>query len=186
MRPMLLVVVAAALVAACGRGGASPLPADQPPTFNDTDVGFLQAMIPHHQQAIDMAKLVEGRTQRPELVKLATSITASQGAEIRTMQGFLTRWNRPAPAAGEAGHDEPQAPGMLGQGQLDWLKTLEGVRFDLGFVTMMRTHHGGAVEMAEAELRSGSSASIKTLAKRMIAAQQAEIRQLQGWKDAWS
>jgi uncharacterized protein (DUF305 family) len=186
VRRILTALVAAVLLAACARSAATQPTASKAAAFNDADVTFLQEMIPHHQQAIDMAKLVEGRTQRPELVKLATSITASQGAEIRTMQGFLTRWNRPAPAAGEAGHDEPQAPGMLGQGQLDWLKTLEGVRFDLGFVTMMRTHHGGAVEMAEAELRSGSSASIKTLAKRMIAAQQAEIRQLHGWKDAWS
>jgi uncharacterized protein (DUF305 family) len=185
VRRILIALVAAALLAACARSAATQ-PTASEAAFNDADVAFLQDMIPHHQQAIDMAKLVEGRTRRPELVKLATSITASQGAEIRTMQGFLTRWNRPAPAVEGAGHDEPQAPGMLGEGQLDWLQTLAGARFDLGFVTMMRTHHGGAVEMAEAELRSGSSASIKTLAKRMIAAQQAEIRQLQGWKDAWS
>jgi uncharacterized protein (DUF305 family) len=184
VRRILTALVAAVLLAACARSAATQPTASKTAAFNDADVTFLQDMIPHHQQAIDMAKLVEGRTQRPELVKLATSITASQGAEIRTMQGFLTRWNRPAPAAGEAGRDEPQPPGTLGQGQLDWLKTLEGVRFDLGFATMMRTHHGGAVEMAEAELRSGSSASIKTLTKRMIAAQQAEIRWLQGWKDA--
>jgi hypothetical protein len=49
MRPICVAVVAAALLAACGRGGASPLPADQPTAFNDADVGFVQAMLPHNQ-----------------------------------------------------------------------------------------------------------------------------------------
>jgi uncharacterized protein (DUF305 family) len=186
VRPILIAVAAAVLLAACARSAATQPTASKAAAFNDADVAFLQDMIPHHQQAIDMAKLVDGRTQRPELVKLATSITASQGAEIRTMQGFLTRWNRPGPAVGGTGHDQSQAPGMLGEGQLDWLQTLQGARFDLGFVTMMRTHHGGAVELAEAELGAGASAAVKALARQMITAQQAEIRQLHGWKDAWS
>jgi len=182
----ILIALAAVLLAACARSAATQPTASTAATFNDADVRFLQEMIPHHQQAIEMAELVDGRTQRPELVKLAATIITSQDAEIRTMQGFLTRWNRPAPAVEGAGHDESQAPGMLGEGQLDWLQTLEGTQFDLGFVTMMRTHHGGAVEMAETELRAGASAAVKALARRMIAAQQAEIRQMHGWKDAWS
>ena len=186
MRRILIALAALVLLAACARSAATQSTSGKAAAFNDADITFLQDMIPHHQQAIEIAKLVDGRTQRPELVELATSITASHSAEIRTMQGFLTRWNRPAPAVEGAGHDESQAPGMLGEGQLDWLQTLEGTQFDLGFVTMMRTHHGGAVEMAEVELHSGSSAEVKTLARRMIAAQQAEIRQLHGWKDAWS
>jgi len=186
VRRILIALAAAVLLGACARSAATQPTSGQTAAFNDADVRFLQEMIPHHQQAIEMAELVEGRTRRPELVKLAATITTSQGAEIHTMQGFLTHWNRPAQAVEGAGHDESQAPGMLGEGQLDWLQTLEGARFDLGFVTMMRTHHGGAVEMAEAELRSGSSAEVKALARRMIAAQQAEIRQLHGWKDAWS
>ena len=186
MRRILIALAALVLLAACARSAATQSTSGKAAAFNDADITFLQDMIPHHQQAIEMAKLVEGRTRRPELVKLATSITASQGAEIRTMRGFLTRWNRPAPAVGGTGHDQSQAPGILGQGQLDWLQTLQGARFDLGFVTMMRTHHGGAVEMAEAELRAGSSVAVKALARQMIAAQQAEIRQLHGWQDAWS
>lgn len=186
MRRILLAGVAAALLAACGRGAASPLPADQTPGFNDADVGFLQAMIPHHQQAIDMAKLVSGRTRRPEVVKLAARITASQAAEIRSMQAWLTRWNRPAAADAGSPHDQSQPPGMLAEGQLEWLQTLTGTQFDLGFLTMMRTHHSGAVEMAETELRSGASAEVKALARKIIAAQQSEIRQLQRWKDTWT
>jgi uncharacterized protein (DUF305 family) len=185
VRPILLAVVAAALLAACGRGAASPLPADQTPTFNHADVGFLQAMIPHHQQAIDMAKLVTGRTRRPELVKLATSIATSQAAEIRRMQAWLTRWRRPAAGAGTR-HDQTPLPGMLAEGQLEWLQTLTGSQFDLGFLTMMGTHHRGAVELAEAELRSGASMEVKAFAAQLAAAQQRELRQMQQWKDTWT
>jgi uncharacterized protein (DUF305 family) len=186
VRTILIALVATALLAACGRGAATPLPAAQAAAFNDADVRFLQDMIPHHQQAIDMAKLVDGRTRRPELVKLASRITSSQDAEIRTMQAWLSRWNRPAPAEDGMQPDRSQVPGMLAEGQLDWLETLQDVQFDLAFLTMMRTHHGGAIEVAEAELRAGSAAEVKALAKQMIAAQQTEIRQLHRWKDAWS
>jgi len=186
VRRILIALAAAVLLAACARSAATQATSGKAAAFNDADVRFLQDMISHHQQAIEMAKLVDGRTQRPELVKLAATITAGHSAEIRTMQGFLTRWNRPAPAARGTGHDESQAPGMLGQGQLDWLQTLKGAQFDLGFVTMMWTHHGGAVAIAEAELAAGSLAAVKTLARQMIAAQQAEIRQMHRWKDAWS
>jgi uncharacterized protein (DUF305 family) len=185
MRPILLAVVAAALLAACGRGAASPLPADQPPALNDADVGYLQAMIPHHQQAISMAKLVTGRTRRPEVVELAATIAASHTAETRSMRAWLTRWRRPATA--DAGsHDPSLLPGMLAEGQLEWLETRTGAQFDLGFLTMMGTHHRGAVELTEAELRAGASAEVKALARKIIATQQREIRQMQRWKDTWA
>ena len=186
MRRLVLTLVAAIVLAACGRDAATPPTAAQAPAFNDTDVRFLQDMIPHHQQGIEMAKLVDARSRRAELVTLAARIITSQGAEIRTMQGWLARWNRPAPTIEGTDQDQRQVPGMLAPGQLDWLATLTGAQFDLGFVTMMRTHYGGAVEVAETELRSGSSAEVRALATRMIAAQQAEIRRLHRWKDAWS
>lgn len=186
MRPILLALLAAATLAACGRGGASPLPADQPPPFNDADVGFLQAMLPHHQQAITMAKLTTGRTRRPEVAKLAATITASHAAETRSMQTWLTRWERPAAADAGTDHAPSHLPGLLGEGQLEWLQTLNGTQFDLGFLTMMGTHHRGAVELAEAELRSGASTEVKAFARQMIAAQQREIHQMQQWKDTWT
>jgi uncharacterized protein (DUF305 family) len=182
---VVLALTAAVLLAACGRG-ASTNPAAA--SFNASDVRFLQDMIGHHQQAIEMAKLVDGRSHRPQLTKFAAGIAATRQAEISTMRGWSTRWNQPTPpppatAMGAAGSPPP---GMLGRGQLDWLKLLKGPRFDLGFVTMMDTHHGGAVEMAEAELRTGASAEVRTLARRIRETQKAELGQLHEWKDAWS
>jgi uncharacterized protein (DUF305 family) len=181
MRPILAAVVAVALLAACGRGGASTLPADQPAAFNDADVGFLQAMIPHHQQAISIAKLATGRTRRPELAGLAAAITTRHAAEIASMRAWLTRWWRPL----TAGTDPSLLPGMLAEGQLEWLQTRTGAQFDHGFLTMMSTHQQGAVELAEAELRAGASIEVKAFAQQLLAAEQREIQQLQQWKDSW-
>jgi uncharacterized protein (DUF305 family) len=102
------------------------------------------------------------------------------------MGRWSTQWNQPTPPATAMDDAESPLPGMLGRGQLDWLKLLKGPRFDLGFVTMMSTHHGGAVEMAETELRAGASAEVKALARRILTTQAAELGQLHEWKDAWS
>jgi uncharacterized protein (DUF305 family) len=142
-------------------------------------------MIPHHEQAVRMATLVDVRTQRPELIKLAARLAATQGGETSTMRRWLARWGT-SWVVGATEHAESDVPGMLGRGQLDWLKTLHGVTFDLGFVTMIRTHHVGGIEMAEAELRSGASTEVKVLAARIIAVQEAELRQMHAWSDAWS
>jgi uncharacterized protein (DUF305 family) len=186
MRSILLTVCAAILLVGCGRGALTEPAADQAATFNDADVRFLQEMIPHHQQAIEMATLVDGRTRRPELAKLATDITTTQVTERQVMGRWLAGWNRPIPAVAAPDQAASQVPGMLGRGQLDWLQTLKGAPFDLGFVTMMCTHHFGAVEMANAELRFGSSGAVKALATRILTVQEAELRRLHEWKDAWS
>jgi uncharacterized protein (DUF305 family) len=147
VRPILLALSAAVLLAACGQGAASTV--DQAATFNDADARFLQDMIPHHEQAVRMATLVDGRTRRPELIKLAARLAATQSGETSTMRRWLARWGT-SPVVDATDHAESDVPGMLGRGQLDWLKTLHGGTFDLGFVTMIRTRHVGGIEMAEA------------------------------------
>jgi uncharacterized protein (DUF305 family) len=185
-RRILLAVAMAMLLAGCGRSAATTPTASMAGAFNDADVRFLQGMIPHHQQAVDMAELADGRTRRPELARLAQAIIASHGVEIRTMQAWLRHWDRPMPALTSTGHGGAHVPGMLGQGQLEWLKTLQRGAFDIGFLTMMRTHHQGALEMAQVELHEGSSPDIKALAQRIIDQQQAEIRRMLAWKQAWA
>src|SRR5215212_2328544 len=100
----ILLALAAALLAACNQGGQDQeqgtAPAEAAP--NDADVTFTQNMIPHHQQAIEMAKLVDSHTDRPELHKLADSIVASQGQEVTQLQGWLRSWGKPETPAGMA------------------------------------------------------------------------------------
>lgn len=147
-------------------------------TFNDADVTFAQAMIPHHQQAVQMAGMAEGRAADAEVEELAGKIQAAQQPEIDTMTGWLTAWGRPAPEphmsmGSGMGHDS--MPGMMTDADMAELMDATGAAFDEHFLTMMISHHEGAVEMARTEVAQGSNPEAKALAQKIITDQQAEI-----------
>jgi uncharacterized protein (DUF305 family) len=189
MRRILLALAAALLLAACNQGGGDQeqgtAPAEAAP--NDADVTFTQNMIPHHQQAIEMAKLVDSHTDRPELRKLADSIVSSQGQEITQMQGWLRSWGKPeTPPEGHGGHGDTEMPGMMSEADMRRLMEATGPEFDLAFVEMMAAHHQGAIDMAKTELKDGALPEVTRLAQQIIDTQQDEIDQLQRWKTEWS
>ena len=186
MRRIAVAVAAMALLAACGQTADKDAQAPAAPQPNQADVTFAQSMIPHHQQAIEMAELIDGRTDRPELAKLAKDVSATQSAEVSQMQGWLQAWGKPAGGMGEMDHGASPTPGMMGQAEMDELMGLKGTRFDLAFVDMMTRHHQGAIEMATTELGAGSLGEVKQLAQQIITAQQREIQQMAAWKQAWS
>jgi uncharacterized protein (DUF305 family) len=185
MRKSLLALMAVVLLASCGDPASTSTATGAQAAFNDADVRFLQAMIPHHQQAIDAAKLVAGRTDRAQLVTLADTITTSQAAEIQTMKGWLQRWQQPLPATNQMAHEAEHVWGMS-KGELGWLARLDGREFDLGFTTSMKTHHPGAIKMASSILQEGRSPEVRMLASQILTAQQDEVDQLTRWHDAWS
>ena len=189
MRRILLVLAAAFLLAACNQGGGDQQqgtgPAEAAPS--DADVSFTQNMIPHHQQAIEMAKLVDTHTDRPELRQLADSIVSSQSQEITQMEGWLRSWGKPTtPSAGHGGHGDTEMPGMMSEAEMRQLMESTGTDFDLAFVEMMAAHHQGAIDMANTELLDGSLPEVTRLAQQIIDTQQNEIDQLQQWKTEWS
>jgi uncharacterized protein (DUF305 family) len=144
-------------------------------------------MIPHHQQAIEMAKLVDSHTDRPELRELADSIESSQSQEITQMEGWLRSWGKPAaPPEGHGGHGDSEMPGMMSEADMRRLMESTGTEFDLAFVEMMSVHHRGAIDMAKTELKDGSLPEVTRLAQQIIDTQQDEIEQLQRWKAEWS
>lgn len=143
-------------------------------------------MIPHHQQAIDATKLVRSRTDHSQLVKLADAISVSQAAKIQTLEGWLQRWQQPLPATEAMAPEAEPTPGMMSQGQLDWLATLDGREFDPDFTTSMKTHHLGAIKMASSILQEGRSPKVRMLATPILTAQQDEVDQLTRWHDARS
>jgi uncharacterized protein (DUF305 family) len=83
-------------------------------------------------------------------------------------------------------HEAEHAWGMMSKGQLDWLATLDGREFDLGFTTSMKTHHLGAIKMASSILQEGRSPEVRMLATKILTAQQDEADQLTQRHDAWS
>ncbi|GIE92238.1 DUF305 domain-containing protein [Actinoplanes regularis] len=149
-------------------------------SFNDVDVAFVQAMIPHHQQAVQMAALADGRVADGEVKSLAGKIQAAQQPEIDTMTTWLTAWGRPAsmPSMSVEAHESMghgSMPGMMSDADMTKLMAAKGAAFDKQFVTMMIAHHEGAVTMAREEVAKGSNPDATALAKKIITDQQAEI-----------
>lgn len=194
----LLITFLALLASACGGttdDTAEPEQVATPPTTNDTgaateatdyndaDIAFLQGMIPHHQGAIEMARLVPDRTDRQELTELAEEIIASQQPEIHQMEAML------AEAGADDGHggmDDMAMGGMKSQEQMSSLEEAEGAAFDLMFIDMMIAHHQGAIDAANEVIETGSHPQVRALADEVVAAQQAEIDEMTEWRDAWA
>ena len=115
------------------------------------DVQFMQDMIPHHNQAMQMAELVADRTNRQELTDVAGRINASQEDEINFMQQWLRERGEqvPEPTAHDAMHTSHKMAGMASADQMAELARAEGMAFDKLFLELMIRHHDGAVKMVE-------------------------------------
>jgi uncharacterized protein (DUF305 family) len=120
-------------------------------SYSKDDVQFLTDMIPHHNQAVQMADLVADRTNRPELVDVAGRIDVSQADEIDFMQQWLrTRGESvPEPTAHSAMHTSHKMAGMASPEDMAKLAEQKGTDFDRMFLSLMITHHEGAVTMVE-------------------------------------
>ena len=188
----LLSVLAVALVgvlslSACGNatddvgssGGSS-----SKAVFNDADVTFVQSMIPHHTQAVAMAKMAASHASSPAVKNLATKIEAAQGPEIDTMTGWLKAWGKEAKAGSGPmdgmDHGSGAMPGMMGDAAMKSLDSADGASFDQMFLTMMMSHHQGAIEMAKTEQAHGKNTDAVALAKQIEADQTAELAQMKG------
>jgi uncharacterized protein (DUF305 family) len=120
--------------------------------FSPADVTFMQDMIVHHQQAVDMAALVEGRSNNPDVTAIAGRIDASQADEIHFMRDWLTERGQPTAMQHHAGMDHAAhhaKMGMATPAQMAELATLEGTDFDRLFLQLMVRHHEGAIDMVE-------------------------------------
>jgi len=120
-------------------------------SHSPADTQFMQDMIPHHHQAIEMAELVGDRTNRSELIDAAGRINAAQGDEIEFMQNWLrTRGERaPDPTEHGAMHTDHKMAGMATPEQMTELAQSDGVDFDRLFLQLMITHHDGALKMVK-------------------------------------
>ncbi|MEU7470041.1 DUF305 domain-containing protein [Streptomyces sp. NPDC044984] len=190
-------VTAALVLAACGNGDApsdtgsgtqtsAPTSAeDTAGAHNDQDVDFAQGMIPHHQQALQMARMAQSRASSAEVKDLASRIEKAQAPEIETMSGWLEAWSEDVPSdmpgmdhGGHGDDDSSDMPGMMGAEDMDQLMEASGHDFDTMFLTMMIEHHEDAVDMAATEKDKGRYGPAKTLADDIITAQTAEIEEM--------
>ena len=152
--------------------------AELPDDVNDADVAFVQGMVPHHEQAIQMSELVIANGDDPTVIALAEQINAAQGPEIDQMNTWLDDWDiDPAGSDGMDGMDG--ANGMMSDDEMDMMSEAMGADLDRMFLETMIRHHQGAIRMAEVELEEGSNADVIALAQGIIDGQQAEIDQMQ-------
>lgn len=170
-----------------GMGGMSM---DLGPADANLDLRFIDAMIPHHQGAVDMAKTVQQNSKRSELLNLAKDIIQAQNKEIAQMRQWRKAWypnasDTPMIYDTQMGHMMAMSPeqmrGMMMQQDLG----AADAQFDLRFINAMIPHHEGAITMAKEVLRKTKRPEIQQMAQAIITSQQAEIEQMNRWRKAW-
>ena len=170
------------------------------------DVEFMQGMIHHHAQAVEMTDMIESSTENRNIRLIGERISKSQSDEIAFMKRWLEMRGEPvgmhAPAHGHEppkgetpnapkhGHEPPKVetqdtphlmPGMLTPAQMDALRKSKGAEFDRLFLTGMIQHHNGALVMVKDLFDSpgsGQEAELFTFATDVDSGQRAEIKSL--------
>jgi uncharacterized protein (DUF305 family) len=161
------------LFAGCGGGDGDS--SSGTPTGEAFDRAFIDAMVPHHESAIEMAQAAkEAGLSQPDLVKVADDILATQQDEIDEMRGWRAEWF----GSSEIDPNGASALGMseseMGM-QHDADALLNSGDVDTDFAQMMITHHQGAIEMARLAADNAEHEEIKDLAEAVISAQEREI-----------
>lgn len=161
-----------------GMGNGSMMNSDNSSTAGDitgADIMFLQMMIPHHQQAVDISNLALTKSKDAELLALATAIRDGQADEIVQMKS----WLRAAGADIEMGHSmHGDMGGMLDDADLDALKNSTGSTFDRLWIEGMIGHHDGALHMTNM-IKDADNAMIKKFGEDIVTMQTAQIKQME-------
>ncbi|MBE1590327.1 DUF305 domain-containing protein [Nonomuraea angiospora] len=150
-------------------------------TANAADIKYVQDMVVHHRQALDMSLLAPTRAESAQLKSLASRIKDAQGPEIQYMTTWLREQQQTVPDH-HAAHEG--MPGMATPAQMEALKAAKGKDFDRMFLELMINHHLGAIKMSEQVLTSGSHIRIEELASDVSVTQAAEIRRMQQMQSA--
>ena len=156
------------------------------PPASPADAQFMQGMIMHHAQAVEMTALIESHTENKDLMSLGARISRSQSDEIKFMRRWLSSRGQPI---SQATHDmrhmnmshESMAlmPGMLTSEQMEALRKAKGEEFDYLFLKGMIQHHGGALTMVKDlfdTAGAGQDAELFNFATDVESGQRAEIR----------
>jgi len=156
------------------------------PPLSQEDVEFMQGMIMHHAQAVEMTALIPSHTQNKDLRTLGARISHSQSDEIRFMKRWLAARGEPLampmPAGLGMSHPMPLMPGMLIPEQMEALRKAKDAEFDQLFLTGMIQHHGGALTMVKDlfdTAGAGQDAELFNFATDVDSGQRAEIRIMQ-------
>lgn len=163
---------------------------DLGPADADYDMRFIDAMVPHHEGAVIMAKDVLAKSKRPELQKLANDIISAQAKEIKQMQEWRKTWYPKAPAEAMVWHQKmnhmmPMSEEQKKAMRMDMDLGVADAKYDLRFLQAMIPHHEAAVVMANDLAQKTKRPELQKLAQEIIKSQQAEIDQMKRWQKDW-
>jgi uncharacterized protein (DUF305 family) len=198
VRPFVIAAAVLVLLLVGATGGLLIGRAGQPtvPGADSVDVGFLQDMSVHHQQAVEMASWERDHTTDPELRQLAYDIESTQTGQIGRMQGWLELWGASAQPVGRSymtwmagtpgsAHDHTVTaagvvtmPGMASADDLKKLRSSTSKALDVLFLQLMLRHHEGGAGMLSYAAQDASQESVRNLAAQMLSAQTAEAQYL--------
>ncbi len=152
---------------------------------NDTDVMYLQMMVAHHEQGLEMVRLAEKNSERDDIKTLAQAVDATQSDEVTMMKGWLTDWKQPttvdhAPSA----HADHGGLPATGPAEIEALGKASGSEFETAFLNLFVAHQHNAVEMAAMVAADGSNPETKAFAARVKESRTDQIQQMLGLMNA--
>jgi len=171
-----MLTAAMLLAVACGTRGQPAVP---------YDLQFIDAMVAHHQAAIDMSLPADTNALRSELRDFARKVVEDQSREVELMKGWRRQWYPGKPQVPTTMVMPGMKASMKGM-ESGQMKALKGAEYDRMYVDMMIPHHEGAVAMAGEALANSQRPEIRELAQRIIDAQQREIEMMNRWKSEWA
>ena len=182
-----MVLSAALLLGACGTAPDSPAQVTTNARavvkaegkFNDTDVMYLQMMVAHHEQGLEMVRLAEKTAKRDDIKILAKAVDATQSDEVAMMKSWLADWKKPttvdhAPSA----HADHGGLPATGNEEIAALKKAKGAAFETAFLNLFVAHQHNAVEMAQLEKTDGENPETKAFADRVRDSRTDQIKQM--------
>lgn len=163
---------------------------DLGPADANFDLRFMDAMTPHHQGAVEMAKEAQQKSKRPEIKKLAADMIKAQDQEIAEMKQWRQAWypkasSTPMAYDSKKGQMMPMSADQRNGMMMSMNLGAADDQFDLRFINAMIPHHEGAVTMAQDALNKSKRPEIKKLAQAIITSQEQEMTQMKQWRKAW-
>ncbi|GAA1514224.1 DUF305 domain-containing protein [Dactylosporangium maewongense] len=146
---------------------------------NAYDVLFLQMMIGHQRQGLEMLKLGKAKGVREDVVNLAGAIDVVEAEEVDRMKGWLTGWNEQA--TGSDDHSSHAAHGgqpATGEAEIKALRDASGADFETKFLNLLIAHQHNAVEMAQQLKANGQNSTVKQFAERIELSRTQQISQM--------
>ncbi|WP_214104576.1 DUF305 domain-containing protein [Acrocarpospora catenulata] len=149
---------------------------DQPePAVNASDVMFLQMMVAHNRQGLDITKLAEAREVRPEVRTLAAAIAATQDTEVQTMIRWLRDWDQPLTANPDDHHAHGGMP-QTTKSELARLRDAKPSDFERRLLNTLIAHQDDGVQLARYEKGGGTNPGTLDLATKIDTSRTAQIK----------